>query len=196
MSSPLFRVISNKEHSELRGIQQEYGKMIDSETRRLGLKKNSIENQQHNSERMIQLNQSYQSKQRKYLFLIMTFVVMFAACAVVVFVQSRLGIKKTTLDLILIVIVAVCLISAYFIYDDIVSRDNMDFSKLRVNHPGMLDPASFRDRVQDVNAESEKEGKFSSVSSEVACYGPSCCDNSTTEWDPDLKRCKPKPPQQ
>lgn len=196
MSSPLFRVISNKEHSELRGIQQEYGKMIDSETRRLGLKKNSIENQQHNSERMIQLNQSYQLKQRKYLFLVMTFVVMFAACAVVVFVQSRLGIKKTTLDLILIVIVAVCLISAYFIYDDIVSRDNMDFSKLRVNHPGMLDPASMRDRVQDVNAESEKEGKFTSVSNEVACYGQKCCDNSTTEWDPDLKRCERKQPQQ
>lgn len=192
MSSPLFRVISNKEHSELRGIQQEYGKMIDSETRRLGLKKNSIENQQLNSERMIQLNQSYQLKQRKYLFLIMTFVVMFAACAVVVFVQSRLGIKKTTLDLILSVIVAVSLISAYFIYDDIVSRDNMDFSKLRVNHPGMLDPASLRDSVQDINAESQKEGKITSVSNEVACYGPSCCDKNTTTWSDELKRCKPK----
>lgn len=72
----------------------------------------------------------------------------------------------------------------------------MDFSKLRVNHPGMLDPASIRDRVQDVNEESEKEGKFTSVSSEVACYGRKCCDENTTTWDDELKRCKPKQQQQ
>lgn len=165
-----FNVISNQEHSELSTLQQKGIQIIKTEKERLERKKDNIVSQAENAERMILLNQSYQQRQRSYLVLIMIFVLTFAICALIIFLQERLGFKKTTLDMLMIAVVVIGFTSAYFTYDDIQSRDKINFNKLSMDHVGITDPNKIKERVQEV----KKEGKITNAKSGT-CYGPSCC---------------------
>ena len=169
---PQFNVISNQEHAKLKAIQQENTGIIKKELNRLKLKEDNITSRAQNAERMILLNQSYHDRQKKYLILIMIFVLTFAVCAFVTFTQQRLGIKKTTLDIVLIVTIVVGIISAYYTYDDILSRDKIQFSKLNMEHVSIIDPDKIKDRIQDAK---KNEGKVVSTET-TGCYGVSCCD--------------------
>ena len=169
---PQFNVISNQEHAKLKAIQQENTGIIKKELNRLKLKEDNINSRAQNAERMILLNQSYHDRQKKYLILIMIFVLTFAVCAVVIFTQQRLGIKKTTLDIVLIVTIVIGIVSAYYTYDDILSRDKIQFSKLNMDHVSIIDPDKIKDRIQDAK---KNEGKVVSTET-TGCYGVSCCD--------------------
>jgi len=167
---PQFNVISNKEHADLSALQQKGLQVIKTEKNRLERKKDNIVSQAENAERMILLNQSYQQRQKKYLMLIMIFILTFAICAVIIFLQERLDFKKSTLDMLMIAVVAIGFISAYFTYDDIQSRDKINFNKLSMDHVGIKDPNKIEERVQEM----KKEGKITNAKSGT-CYGPSCC---------------------
>lgn len=165
-----FNVISNEEHADLSALQQKGLQIIKTEKNRLERKKDNIVSQAENAERMILLNQSYQQRQKKYLMLIMIFVLTFAICAVIIFLQERLDFKKSTLDMLMIAVVTIGFISAYFTYDDIQSRDKIHFDKLSMDHVGITDPNKIEERVQEM----KKEGKITNAKSGT-CYGPSCC---------------------
>ena len=165
-----FNVISNQEHSDLSTLQQKGVHIIKTEKERLERKKDNIESRAQNAERMILLNQSYQQRQKHYLMLIMIFVVTFAICAVIIFLQERLDIKKTTLDMLMIAVVVIGFITAYFTYNDILGRDKINFNKLSMDHVSMIPPSKLEDQVQDM----KKEGKITNASTGT-CYGPSCC---------------------
>ena len=174
-----FNVISNKEHADLSALQQKGLQIIKTEKNRLERKKDNIVSQAENAERMILLNQSYQQRQKKYLMLIMIFVLTFAICAVIIFLQERLDFKKSTLDMLMIAVVTIGFISAYFTYDDIQSRDKIHFDKLSMDHVGITDPNKIEERVQEM----KKEGKITN-SKAGTCYGPSCCRySSKQEYD-------------
>lgn len=192
---PQFNVISNQEHAKLKAIQQENTGIIKKELNRLKLKEDNITSRAQNAERMILLNQSYHDRQKKYLILIMIFVLTFAVCAVVIFTQQRLGIKKTTLDIVLIVTIVIGIVSAYYTYDDILSRDKIQFSKLNMDHVSIIDPDKIKDRIQDAK---KNEGKVVSTET-TGCYGASCCDYGSigqitgdqtgTYWDVSKSKC-------
>ena len=177
---PQFNVISNQEHAKLKAIQQENTGIIKKELNRLKLKEDNINSRAQNAERMILLNQSYHDRQKKYLILIMIFVLTFAVCAVVIFTQQRLGIKKTTLDIVLIVTIVIGIVSAYYTYDDILSRDKIQFSKLNMDHVSIIDPDKIKDRIQDAK---KNEGKVVSTET-TGCYGASCCDHGSRDQIP------------
>lgn len=174
---PQFNVISNQEHAKLKAIQQENTGIIKKELNRLKLKEDNINSRAQNAERMILLNQSYHDRQKKYLILIMIFVLTFAVCAVVIFTQQRIGIKKTTLDIVLIVTIVIGIVSAYYTYDDILSRDKIQFSKLNMDHVSIIDPDKIKDRIQDAK---KNEGKVVSTET-TGCYGASCCDHGSID---------------
>ena len=104
---PEYNVISNEESSHLQGLQQKGVHIIKAEKERLERKKDNIVSRANNAERMILLNQTYQLKQKQYLILIMIFVVTLAICALIIFMQERLGVKKTTLDMLMIAVVVI-----------------------------------------------------------------------------------------
>jgi len=168
--SAQFNVISNEEHITLSGLTYKGHQIIKTEKNRLERKKDNIVSQSENAERMILLNQSYQQRQKRYLMLIMIFVLTFAICAVIIFLQERMGFKKTTLDMLMIAVVVVGFVSAYFTYNDILSRDKIHFDKLSMDHVGITDPNKIEERVQEM----KKEGKITNAKAGT-CYGPSCC---------------------
>ena len=96
----LFNVISDNEYTELSTLQQKGIHIIKTEKERLEHKKDNIVSQAENAERMILLNQSYQMRQKQYLILIMILVFTVGICALIIFLQERLGMKKTTLEMI------------------------------------------------------------------------------------------------
>lgn len=165
-----YNVISNRESTHLQGLQQKGIHIIKAEKERLERKKDNIVSRANNTERMILLNQTYQLKQKQYLILIMIFVVTLAICALIIFMQERLGVKKTTLDMLMIAVVVIGFISAYFTYNDILSRDKINFNKLSMDHVDILSPAKLEERVQEM----KKEGKITNANAGT-CYGPSCC---------------------
>ena len=167
---PQYNVISNEESSRLQGLQQKGIHIIKAEKERLERKKDNIVSRANNAERMILLNQTYQLKQKQYLILIMIFVVTLAICALIIFMQERLGVKKTTLDMLMIAVVVIGFLSAYFTYNDILSRDKINFNKLSMDHVDILPPAKLEERVQEM----KKEGKITNANAGT-CYGPSCC---------------------
>ena len=150
-----YNVISNQESTHLQGLQQKGIHIIKAEKERLERKKDNIVSRANNTERMILLNQTYQLKQKQYLILIMIFVVTLAICALIIFMQERLGVKKTTLDMLMIAVVVIGFISAYFTYNDILSRDKINFNKLSMDHVDILSPAKLEEKVQEM----KKEGK-------------------------------------
>lgn len=165
-----YNVISNQESTHLQGLQQKGIHIIKAEKERLERKKDNIVSRANNTERMILLNQTYQLKQKQYLILIMIFVVTLAICALIIFMQERLGVKKTTLDMLMIAVVVIGFISAYFTYNDILSRDKINFNKLSMDHVDILSPAKLEEKVQEM----KKEGKITNANAGT-CYGPSCC---------------------
>lgn len=167
---PEYNVISNEESSHLKNLQQKGIHIIKAEKERLERKKDNIVSRANNAERMILLNQTYQLKQKQYLILIMIFVVTLAICALIIFMQERLGVKKTTLDMLMIAVVVIGFISAYFTYNDILSRDKINFNKLSMDHVDILSPAKLAEKVQEM----KKEGKITNANAGT-CYGPSCC---------------------
>ena len=167
-----YNVISNQESTHLQGLQQKGIHIIKAEKERLERKKDNIVSRANNAERMILLNQTYQLKQKQYLILIMIFVVTFVICALIIFMQERLGVKKTTLDMLMIAVVVIGFISAYFTYNDILSRDKINFNKLSMDHVDILSPAKLEEKVQEM----KKEGKITNANAGT-CYGPSCCNH-------------------
>jgi hypothetical protein len=174
-----YNVISEGESTHLQGLQQKGIHIIKAEKERLERKKDNIVSRANNAERMILLNQTYQLKQKQYLILIMIFVVTLAICALIIFMQERLGVKKTTLDMLMIAVVVIGFISAYFTYNDILSRDKINFNKLSMDHVDILSPAKLEEKVQEM----KKEGKITNANAGT-CYGPSCCNyENPTEYN-------------
>lgn len=201
---PLYNVISNEEHAAIKDMQRNEIKLARKEKHRLEQKKDNIISRAENAERMILLNRSYQEKQRMYLILIMIFVLMISAYAIIIFIQERLNIKKTTLDILLITIVAIGLITAYYTILDILRRDNIDFYKLSSDNGALISPSKMKNSVQELKG----DGKVSeSTVNEVQtrdrsiCLGRECCQYNTisdvpessgqyTYYDPSTYKCK------
>ena len=176
----LFNVISNEEANTLTGLSQKRIDILNTETDRLQQKKDNIVSLEQNAKRMILLNQTYRDKQKQYLILLMIFILVFAAFAIVIFVQERLKIQQTTLDIILMIIASIGFMSAYFTYLDIISRDNIDFQKLESQNGALVTPEKIKERVQ----EAEEDGKISEIKTNTGCSGKDCCTyDSRADYD-------------
>lgn len=181
-----FNVISDEEYTKLNSLNQNGLEIIKTEKERLEQKKDNIESRKQNAERMILLNQTYQLKQKKYLILIMIFVFTFAICSVLLFIQNRLRYENYMIEVLLIVVLVIGVISAYYTYDDIMARDKIDFNKLSMNDVKITNPEKEQERIQEIRKE---QGKISAYN-QGTCYGQSCCDDIGTAWDPETGKCE------
>ena len=102
MPGTQLEVLSNSDFEKLQSVQTKNQHILQMEHNRLERKKDNIISREDNANRMILLNTSYRDRQKQYLIIIMIFIFVFAFCAVVVFVQERLRIQKTTLDILMI----------------------------------------------------------------------------------------------
>jgi hypothetical protein len=172
MPGTQLEVLSNSDFEKLQSVQTKNQHILQMEHNRLERKKDNIISREDNANRMILLNTSYRDRQKQYLIIIMIFIFVFAFCAVVVFVQERLRIQKTTLDILMILIVGGGLVSAWFVYSGILARDNIYFNKLKNDGPNMLQVRHMKNPVQDVS----DVAPLNKDMSDKSCSGPGCCD--------------------
>lgn len=176
-------IISHDQHAKMMNKQKQTQLTLQTEIERLDTKKASIHAYEQNAKRSVLLDQSYKEKQKMYLILMMTFVIMFGLCLIIFFVQERLGYSSVFLDLLIIFILASGFISAYFQYESIQIRDKIDFSKL--NDTMLIHPSKFKENDY---TEAKKDGKISDMSASI-CKGAECCGPGFV-YDTDLNKCK------
>lgn len=176
-------IISHDQHAKMMNKQKRTQLTLKTEIERLDTKKANINAYEQNAKRSILLNQSYKEKQKMYLILLVTFVIMFGLCLILFYVQERLGYSSVFFDLLILLILVSGFISAYFQYESIQVRDKIDFSKL--NDTMLLHPSKFKEN--DYN-EAKQGGKISEMSASI-CKGAECCGPGFI-YDTDLNKCK------
>lgn len=163
-------IINYEDYDKVAILQSMSNQMVNNETARLVSKQSSMDADYENTERMILFNQTYQDRQKQYLILLGLFVFTFLICLAIVFLQERLGVTSMIMDLLLVIVIGIGGISAYFLYLNILNRDKLNFSK--INDVGLMDPAelmALNDDSKDAAA-----GDISAITLN-ACVGPACC---------------------
>ena len=162
-------VINNQDYDRVSGLQNISKMVMEKEINRLDSKKANMDSEESNKKRMILMNRSYQERQRQNLLLMFLFILIFLVCLVIVFFQERLGYTSVMMDFLLVLVIVIGGVSAYFVFLNILNRDQVDFSK--INEDGLLQPNDIIDlnkRNNHVNS-----GNVNSISKE--CIGAECC---------------------
>ena len=180
----LDQIIKNDDYDRVTGLQKVSKMVMENEIKRLDSKKTNIDSEESNKERMILLNRSYQDRQRQNLLLMFLFLLIFLACLVIVFLQERLGYTSVMMDFLLVFVIGIGGISAYFVYVNILNRDNLDFSKM--NEDGLLQPEEIIDSTKA--ATDVESGDLIPLSKE--CVGAECCKAPGYKYDAVNNECK------
>ena len=167
-------IISDQQYGQIIRQQNQYNNIIKQETRRLQSKKDNMDVERHNADRMILLNNSYKEKQKHYLILLIVVLLTFGISLAIVFLQERLGYSTVVMDWLVILIVALGIITSFNLFNNILKRDNVDFTKLSQYDNSVLLPVSSIGEANNKYEEKARAGQISEASAE-ACRGPDCC---------------------
>jgi hypothetical protein len=159
------QLISNEDYLKITDRQQNTINILDTEIKRIQSKKSNIDEGEQNAKRMLRLNRSYRDKQKMYLILMMMCILIVGVSLVLIFLQDRLGMGEGLFDWIIVAIVAVGIISAYYLYQDIQRRDRIDFDKL--SDSALLPP----DKIKESKDKSQTLTDFAMS----ICRGAECC---------------------
>ena len=181
-------IISNEQYDLISNQQSQSKKIVAKEINRLQRKKDNMDVERHNADRMILLNNSYKEKQKHYLILLVIILLTFGISLAIVFLQERLGYSTTVMDWLIIFVVAIGIISAFNLLSNILMRDNIDFNKLSQYDNSILLPTSSIGESNNTYDEKAKAGQISEASAE-ACRGPDCCGPGYT-WISGANQCQ------
>lgn len=161
-------IISNEDYDFMKGKQDNTKEILDHEISRLKGKKDNMDTEKFNSERMLLINQSFRDKQRKYIILLTLFLLIFGITLAIVFLQNKMGMTSFIMDLLIVFVIGIGFISAYYLYKDILIRDKIDFSKHGEN--SLL---SVND-IKNKNNKDDEKDNITNITTEL-CKGNSCC---------------------
>ena len=172
MSNAAVDIITNDDYQLVNSKQTQVKDIVDTELNRIRLKQTNMDTEKFNEERMILLNESYRDKQKQYIFLLVSFIVTFGICLALVFFQERLGYTSFVMDILIFLVVASGLITAFTTIQGIFRRDEIDFSRIKQNASNMIDAQKI-----DVNKENKEATKRGDISTmyDTSCRGAECC---------------------
>ena len=124
--------IQNKSNTLL-SQQNEIKNIVDRETDRLELKKNSVENAYTSQNRAVYINDNISKRNNAYLQILFAIVI----ALVIVFILSIMGsyfpvIPSIVLNIIYVCIFSVIIIYSISIYSEIQTHDRIDYDKLKL----------------------------------------------------------------
>lgn len=158
--------------------QQDVNNLVTDETNRLATKKITIDQALDGQKRLISLNESYRLKYAQYIKMILVAIIALVIWVVLNHLSS-LGILPGALYAILMIIVlSVAIFSCYFIYLDILNRDNMNFNELNIPGPKKLTP----DEIKQSQDAAAKSGNLLGTINFSGCIGAECCSDGS-KWD-------------
>jgi hypothetical protein len=186
MAGDDFEIISNEGVSMIQEKQRYAKGIVADEINRLQLKKDNMDFQTSNADRMIVLNQSFRDRQQQYLMIMFLFLVTFGISLAIVFLQEKLGITSIFMDLLLIIIVGTGLFLGVYMISNILVRDPIEFSKLKQTG-GILRSVPEKSSVAAANAAASASGDLTRAVATV-CRGAECCGPGFT-YNTGTKQC-------
>jgi hypothetical protein len=168
---------------------QDVSGIVTNENARLVAKEDNINQAYENQKRMILLNQSYGQRMQQYTFISIVLVITFAIIGLLLYLQKEFpAIPSNVYDVIMILLIGGVGIYVYNLYNSILARDKLDFSKLSPDSPNIISA----DELQKMKDKAVADGKISSAivdpSLSGTCVGQACCPTGKT-YDTTTNKC-------
>lgn len=183
----VYEIISDSQVEQIKAQQRQSNHIIRDETNRLKLKKDNMDTESDNVDRMILLNQSFRDRQFQYLVIMVLFLIVFGLCLAIVFCQERLGFSSVVLDVLLIIIIGAGFGTGLLMLSNINARDKNDFSKLGQDG-GSFIKLNKKGDTKNALAKGEITQAMDTI-----CKGQECCGPGFT-WNSTDKKCAFPPP--
>ena len=167
--------------------QNDLTNIVNNETKRLNLKKSSIENATTTQKRMIQMNDSDGKKNAEYIKMVIAGIVVLAITIGLIFLTRIFPFISGIIMIIIMLLILVYIIYCFQKYTMISSRDKMDFDKLATTSPNIQTSSQIEATLKSNQASGNLLGSLNLG----GCIGSSCCDVGTV-WDISGQMCIPK----
>jgi hypothetical protein len=166
--------------------QNDLTNIVNNETKRLNLKKDSIENATTTQKRMIQMNDSDGKKNAEYIKMVIAGVIVLVIMIGLILLTRMFPFISGIVILIIVLLISVYIIYCVHKYNVISSRDKMDFDKLATTSPNILTSSQIDSTLKANQASGNLLGSLNLG----GCIGSSCCDVGTV-WDISGQMCIP-----
>lgn len=170
---------------------QDISGIVTNEKKRLDDKKQNIDAAFSNQERIILLNKSYGERMQQYTFISIVLAVSFGLVAVLLYLQNNFEIVPSSVyDLVIAIIIGGSLLYSYNLYNNILLRDKLDFSKVSPDSPALITAAQLEKDKEAAVASGSISGALVSANTGFGtCVGASCCATGKT-YDITNNRCQ------
>jgi len=167
--------------------QTQMDNIVTTEYDRLVKKKALVDDAVEGQKRMVKLNDSYRKKYSYYVKIILLVIgFLIIIIGINLFSKAFPAIPSYVFDILYFFLVVTLIFTIYFIYLDIIWRDNMNFDELTFNPPPTTDPAA----IAAAQRQASKMGDLLGSINIVGCVGNNCCDPATSIWDSGNSVCK------
>ena len=164
---PSIEIINDNTYKTYSVYQANTKQISEIELSRIKSKQAQLYEEEENAKRMVQLNTSYRYKQQAYITMLLVFLLMLFISFVLFWIKQMFEIKSNIIEILIVFVVAGSLLSIFFQYLNILSRDNIYFDKL-----GKTSLA----KVADIgNIESETTNNVHISNLNPVCRGAECC---------------------
>lgn len=161
--------------------------IVDTEKKRLELKKQSIDGALVSRDRAVIMNDSYRQRYVLYTKMMVIFVFGLAIfIAAVLLGQYFPIIPPFVITLVCAIDIIIVLFSCYFIYLEVIQRNPLNFNELNLDGPTVLSP----DQIKATQANAQKSGDLLGSLNLGQCVGVACCSDGTV-WDASNSYCVP-----
>jgi hypothetical protein len=159
--------------------------IVDTEKKRLLMKKQNIDNALETKQRTAILNESYRQRYADYTRMIILFIV-FLVLWLGVYIAGNYFpiIPSFVINILMIIIITAGIFTFYFAYLDIAKRDNMYYDQINLDGPTILTP----DQIAKKTKEQADAGNLLGSLILAGCIGNDCCSTGTI-WDASNSVC-------
>lgn len=159
--------------------QNKLNYILQNEYSRLQQKEQNVKNAVSGQHRVIELNNSYQKKYTAYTNIIIVFIVTLILYIIIQYVDNNVPIfPKSVLYLLTIILFSAAIIYIFWVYTDILRRDNVNFDELKLQRPTL-------DSSGNVISKIGTPISFNGINT---CFRESCCSEGTV-WDDEHGGC-------
>jgi uncharacterized integral membrane protein len=166
--------------------QTDMKEIVNTELKRLNTKKRKVDSAIQGQNRMIELNNSYREKTAYYIRTMIIIVIILIIYIIINLSKQRFDfIPEFVFDILQFILGIIAVYIIYSSFVNVMSRDNMDFSKLNFEPPKM---PSTPEEIKKQQQNSLQQGDLLGSISTAGCVGDKCCSNGTT-WNPGNSVC-------
>jgi hypothetical protein len=160
-------------------IVEEQGQLLnllDQENQYLMEKQSAISNEQSKNGRTVSFNQNFSNRFIDYIKMVVILAVGLGILMIIITLQRMNTISNTLATILSIASVSICIIILFTFYVKLISRDNMDYNKIKTTPPP--------DSIFGTSGSSDSTNGLNTV-----CVGQACC-TPTMFYNTDLNMCE------